>query len=121
MKPKIFFNSNLVPAGYDAITLFPFILIKDGPEHTPLDLIVHELTHYLQAKRAFVLPFYLIYLIDYLVNLIIYRSHYVAYLNIPYEIEARNNQELWRRWEDGEVTAENMAQFVDLIFELNQG
>lgn len=51
-------------------------------------LIRHELVHQEQMDRVGVLAFYLIYLRDYLWNLIRFRDHDRAYREIPFEVEA---------------------------------
>ena len=52
-------------------------------------LVRHELVHQEQMTRVSIPLFYLIYLRDYLKNLMHYRNHDKAYREIPFEIEAR--------------------------------
>lgn len=51
--------------------------------------MAHELAHIAQIRREGILTFYSKYLWYYFKNLRRYRNSHQAYLNIPYEIEAR--------------------------------
>jgi hypothetical protein len=51
-------------------------------------LIHHEKIHHRQQLELLIVPFYLIYLINYLFNLIRYREHFKAYKEIVFEREA---------------------------------
>lgn len=82
----------LLPKRYYAITIFPFIFLRHGGAENEI-LINHERIHLRQQAELLVLPFYLLYLIEYLCKLIIYRSHDKAYRNISFEREAYRNDE----------------------------
>lgn len=71
------------------ITLFPFIFIssKLSINRKPV-LINHEKIHIRQQIELLVIPFYLIYFLNYLINLIIFKEHNKAYKNIIFEKEA---------------------------------
>lgn len=51
----------------------------------------HEFIHLRQQIELLIIPFYILYLLNYLINLIIYRSHFLAYRNIAFEREAYEN------------------------------
>ncbi len=70
------------------MALFPFILVKNGHLKTDRSLINHERIHLRQQLELLIIPFYLLYLLHYLINLIRYRNHYQAYLHICFEREA---------------------------------
>ena len=71
------------------ITLFPFIFISSKlSEHRKPILINHEKIHIRQQIELLVIPFYLFYLLNYLINLIKFREHDKAYKNIIFEKEA---------------------------------
>ncbi|AHM59002.1 hypothetical protein D770_03675 [Flammeovirgaceae bacterium 311] len=70
-----------------AITLFPFVLIGNKTQLSRR-LVVHERIHLRQQAEMLIVPFYLWYLLEYLVRLIRYRSRYRAYRNISFEREA---------------------------------
>lgn len=53
-------KTNFVPRGFDAITVFPFIIIR--PESADnASLIAHEMVHYREQKAAWVVPWLLRY------------------------------------------------------------
>jgi len=89
----------------DGMALFPFILIK--LEHYREDelIIRHERIHLMQQLELLVVFFYLLYVFHYLFNLVRYRNHRRAYMNIVFEKEAyvmeTNREYLNRRrfWE----------------------
>ena len=70
------------------MALFPFILLKDVRLKKDKQIINHEQIHLRQQLELLIVPFYLLYLLNYLVNLIVYRNHHQAYLNIVFEREA---------------------------------
>ena len=95
MKPIIVKNSRIPKLlswiiNIRAITLFPFIIIKDEGDET---LINHESIHIQQQLELLVIGFYLWYLIDYAYRLIKYRDKAQAYYNIIFEQEAYDNEE----------------------------
>lgn len=90
--PIISRSLRLLPKRYYAITIFPFIFLRNGGAENEI-LINHERIHLRQQAELLVLPFYLWYLIEYLIKLIIYRSHDKAYRNISFEREAYRNDE----------------------------
>ncbi|WP_080056993.1 hypothetical protein [Spirosoma aerolatum] len=89
----------------DGMALFPFILVK-RPNPGPT-LLNHEQIHLRQQAELGILPFYLWYVIEYLIRRFQYRDHYTAYRNISFEREAfANDQNLtylpnrpfWQFW-----------------------
>ncbi len=70
------------------MALFPFILIKKINYKEQQHFIYHEKIHLVQQIEMLLVGFYVIYLLNYLVNLFIYRNHEKAYLNIVFEKEA---------------------------------
>ncbi len=70
------------------LTLYPFIMVSRPQLKTDVVTIRHEMIHIKQAEELLVLPFYVSYLLNYLVNLLIYRNHDKAYRNICFEREA---------------------------------
>jgi len=85
LKPWFFILSKL-PA--NAMAIFPFIILKNKSLKVDKVLINHERIHFRQQLELLILPFYFLYLLMYLINLIRYRNHYLAYFNIPFEKEA---------------------------------
>ncbi|TWR29873.1 hypothetical protein FPZ43_08460 [Mucilaginibacter pallidiroseus] len=76
----------------NGMALFPFILVKEKSMKRDVALINHEKIHLLQQAELLVLPFYILYLLNYMINLIKYKRHYQAYLNIAFEREAYANE-----------------------------
>jgi hypothetical protein len=77
------------PAG---MALFPFILIHDEKLKANKTLIRHENIHLQQQIELLVIPFYLLYVINYLVNLLQYKNHQQAYIKIIFEREAYQHE-----------------------------
>jgi len=73
------------------MALFPFILTRYKRLPYNSRLVLHERIHIRQQIELLIIPFYLVYLINYLVNFLQYRNHRQAYLNIVFEKEAYAN------------------------------
>jgi hypothetical protein len=74
------------------MALFPFILLKSKSLAGDAIIINHERIHLRQQAELLVIPFYVLYLINYLVNLLRYKNHEKAYLHIVFEREAYANE-----------------------------
>ena len=74
------------------MALYPFILLHNKADLQNKVLINHEKIHLKQAEELLIVPFYIAYLLNYLVNLVVYRDHNKAYLNIVFEREAYTNE-----------------------------
>ena len=74
--------------GYRGIAIFPFILISERVYRQNPVLINHERIHFRQQLELLILPFYILYLGNYLLNRLRYSSHDAAYRNIVFEREA---------------------------------
>ncbi len=75
-----------------AITIFPFIFLKYSTDKKNRILINHERIHILQAIELLILPFYIFYLLEFVIRLFQYRNFTRAYLNISFEREAYSNE-----------------------------
>lgn len=73
---------------YSAIALYPFIFIKRSSLRNDAALIHHEKIHHRQQLELLILPFYFLYGINYLYNLVKHRNHDKAYRGIIFEREA---------------------------------
>ncbi|QYJ69487.1 hypothetical protein K1I41_06400 [Flavobacterium litorale] len=82
----------LIPKGYTSIALFPFILIRDYKYMEDKTLINHEKIHLRQQAELLVLPFYIWYVVAYLLLYIKYQNHKRAYKSICFEREAYTNE-----------------------------
>lgn len=74
------------------MALYPFILIKDSSLKHNVILMNHEKIHLRQQLELFIIPFYLLYFLNYLINMMRYKKHHIAYLNIAFEREAYRNE-----------------------------
>jgi len=88
----ILISKYLVPKGYTGITIFPFVFLKTKSLKTDMVLINHEKIHLRQQLELLILPFYIFYIVEFLIRLIQYRNWYSAYRNISFEREAYINQ-----------------------------
>jgi hypothetical protein len=82
----------MVPKGYVGITLYPFIFLKRKSLKQDSLLINHEKIHLRQQRELFILPFFILYGIEFLFRLIQYRDWKLAYFAISFEREAYTNQ-----------------------------
>jgi hypothetical protein len=77
----------------NAMALYPFMLFKNRRLKADSLIINHEKIHFQQQIELLILPFYLLYLINYCINLVRYRNHDLAYYNICFEKEAYANDQ----------------------------
>ena len=85
-------NRFLVPKGYRAITLYPFIFVRNASDKYDKVLINHERIHLRQQVETLILLFVIWYFLDFLFKYLRYRNWDKAYRNIIFEREAYNNQ-----------------------------
>ena len=90
MKPFVIVYAKLPANG---MAIFPFIIIRNKLLVNDPILINHEKIHLKQQLELLILAFYIAYLFHYVINLIIYKNHHKAYLNIVFEKEAFKNEE----------------------------
>lgn len=77
----------------NAITLAPFgIYVRKEKDLTNKILINHEQIHYKQQKEMLYILFYIIYLLEWFIRMLILKDSHDAYLNISFEREAYNNE-----------------------------
>ncbi len=84
----IYISKYIVPKGYSGITFFPFVFLKRKSLKKNATLINHERIHLKQQLELLILPFFVWYLVEYLVRLIQYKNWNRAYRNISFEREA---------------------------------
>jgi|GEM_PF-72725 hypothetical protein len=89
--PIIMFSQWLTPKGFNAITIYPFIICRDKKIATK-ELINHEKIHIQQQKELGLIGFYLLYLLHYTFNLFRYKNSFLAYRRIVFEQEAYQNE-----------------------------
>ncbi len=81
-------NKYLIGRHFVGIALWPFIVVKDPGLKKDEVFINHEKIHLKQQLELLVIPFYFIYLTEYLIRLIQYGNSREAYRNISFEREA---------------------------------
>ena len=70
------------------MAIFPFILLKNEKLAGDAILINHEKIHLRQQLELLILPFYILYGLNYLINIIRLKDHRQAYLQLIFEKEA---------------------------------
>ncbi len=78
----------IIPRRVRAIVLWPFIIIKRADDRGDRVLINHERIHVRQQLELLILPFYLLYVLMYLMGLMRGMSRHEAYMAIAFEREA---------------------------------
>lgn len=73
---------------YVGLSFWPFIFIRDKRHREDPVLINHERIHLRQQLELLVLPFYVLYITEWLLRSLYYRDTYRAYKNISFEREA---------------------------------
>ena len=79
----VIIKNNIIPVkGFKAITLWPFIFVRKECSFNEIDLN-HENIHGKQQLELLIIPFYLIYIVEWI---------FKGYRNISFEKEAYNNE-----------------------------
>ena len=96
---RIIRNSSIPFKGFTAINIFGVVFVRKEirPQHNISlrnwdKMLNHELIHTAQMKELLYLPFYLLYGMEWLIRLVMYRNTREAYRNISFEREAYNMQ-----------------------------
>ncbi|MFL1013140.1 hypothetical protein [Flavisericum labens] len=88
----IFISKYLVPRGYTGIAIFPFVLLQSKDLIDDRVLLNHEKIHLNQQLELLIVPFYIIYFLEFIIRLIQYRNWKKAYGNLSFEREAYRNE-----------------------------
>lgn len=93
-------KNSLIPfKGFVAINLFGIVFVRKDYEFISVAdyqrMLVHEGIHTKQMQELLYLPFYVLYVLEWLVRLVMYREARKAYRNISFEREAYANQHKW--------------------------
>ncbi len=81
-----------VPKGFSGITVYPFIFAREKHLRTHKTFVNHEKIHLRQQIELLILPFFIWYVLEFLVRLIQYKNRKKAYRNISFEREAYANE-----------------------------
>jgi hypothetical protein len=82
----------LTPRGFRGLTFFPFVFIKNKEYVLDIVFVNHEKIHLRQQIELLVFPFYVWYVMEFLIRWIITKDKNVAYKNISFEKEAYTNE-----------------------------
>lgn len=83
-------ENKIIPfGGYAAITLFPFIFVREGRGSEVT--MNHERIHGRQQIEMLLIPFFLLYVVEWAVKLFVGNGN--AYRRISFEREAYENEE----------------------------
>lgn len=85
-------NKFLLAKGFNGISLWPFVILKDKIMKNDPVLLNHESIHLKQQAEMLVLFFYLWYFFEFVVRFFQYKNKYLAYRNISFEREAYRNE-----------------------------
>jgi len=88
----ILISKYIVPRGYTGLAVFPFVFLKYHELKRDKVLINHEKIHLKQQLELLIIPFYIIYLCEFIFRLLQYRHWKHAYRNISFEREAYKNE-----------------------------
>lgn len=102
------FSDRIVPPVYNALTLYPFIFVRTDADEDP-NLIPHEKIHLEQQKELFVIPFYIIYVLHWIINVITFCKY--PYYNIAFEQEAYNND-----WNPNYLSTRKRYNWIKYLF-----
>ena len=87
---KIIYNKILPPKGFAAINIFGILFARKGANITEKTKN-HERIHTAQMRELLYIPFYVLYLLEWLIKLLFYGGS--AYRNLSFEREAYNNDD----------------------------
>lgn len=85
-------NRFLLRKNFLGISLWPFIILKRKELKLNKVFINHEKIHLRQQIEMLVIPFYIWYVVEYIIRLVRYRNRKHAYRNISFEREAYSNE-----------------------------
>ena len=79
-------------SNYVGLSLWPFIILKEDHLKDDVVLLNHERIHLRQQSELLVLPFYLFYILEWLIRCCIYWDAYEAYQRLSFEQEAYRHE-----------------------------
>ena len=87
------FIKYVIPKHVSAICLWPFVLFTNAQSKADNTVIYHEKIHARQQLELLIVPFYLIYIGEYVYYRLIGQTHHQAYRSISFEREAYTHQD----------------------------
>lgn len=90
---KIIYTRNFPWKGFDAITILLWCFVReDCRERFDERSERHENIHLAQELELLFVLFYILYGLEWIIRLVVYRDRMSAYINISFEQEAYRNQ-----------------------------
>ena len=89
----ILISKRIFPERFEGLTLWPVIILKHDNLKEDEVLINHERIHLKQQLELLILPFYILYFLEWLIGIVKYSNMHLAYRNISFEREAYQNEE----------------------------
>lgn len=102
--------SRLFSGGVRGIAIFPFIIMRNESLKEDKVFINHEKIHIHQQLELLVIPFFIFYLIEFVVRYVQFGDWETAYYNISFEKEAYDNQENM-----GYISHKSFWSFIDYV------
>lgn len=84
----ILISKYMVPNGYVGISLYPFIFVKNAALKSNARFLNHEMIHLRQQLEMLVLPFFIWYIIEFIIRYLQFGQWSLAYRAISFEREA---------------------------------
>lgn len=88
---KVIYNKVIPFKGFKCINLFGVLFAREGAKLSEVTY-THEYIHTKQMKEMLYIPFYILYVLEWLVRLVIMHNAKQAYSRISFEMEAYYNQ-----------------------------
>lgn len=88
----IIFSKYLFHKNFNAIAIWPFIILESKDLGTDNILIYHEKIHLQQQKEMLFLLFFIWYILEFLVKLFVYKNTMITYRNLSFEREAYDHE-----------------------------
>lgn len=86
-----FFIIRLAFMSPNGMAIFPFLFVKNKK---PSEVLInHERIHFRQQIEMLILPFYIWYILEYLIHRLHGKNSHQAYMNISFEQEAYANDD----------------------------
>ena len=85
-------NKFLLAKGFNGVSLWPFVILKNESFKNDPVLLNHEKIHLKQQAEMLLVFFYLWYGIECGIKFLQYKNKYLAYRNISFEKEAYENE-----------------------------
>ncbi len=85
-------NKFLLVKGFNGISLWPFVILKDESFKNDPVILNHEKIHLKQQAEMLLIFFYVWYGIEFGIRYLQYKNKFLAYRNISFEREAYANE-----------------------------